>query len=317
MAPTIALILDLLVAGLLIATIVYAVTLNRRLIELQESRSELEGLIRSFGEATARAEAGIKAMKRTAAETGEGLQKNLERGKALRDELQFMIEAADALAQRLAEAPTVVRGGPQAGPVRRPIADAPRSDPSRSDSSRSDLARPEPSRSDLARSEPPRSEPRRPPAEADSGTDLPRGRGALGRLDSFLSDPPRSEPVRTESSRIEPRLLPEPEGERDLPRGRGALARLESFVSDSTRTEPPPPPESEGEWPAGAFEVRGRGGASRNEAPPSEAVRRPVGRADVTERLLLADESRPARRDGGEGLSRAERELLEAMENRR
>jgi hypothetical protein len=344
MAPTIALILDLLVAGLLIATIIYAVTLNRRLIELQESRSELEGLIRSFGEATARAEAGTKAMKRTAAETGEALQKNLERGKALRDELQFMIEAADALAQRLAEAPTAARGPVSPIPARRPVTESPRMDSSRSDSPRPDPPRPEPSRldtlrsdtlrSDALRADPPRFEPsraevRRPPAlDLDGGGDLPRGRGALARLESFVSDPPKAEPPRPEPPRLEPsRSEPSRSGARpsldldgggDLPRGRGALARLESFVAESSRAEGPSLSE-----PDEGRESRGWGPPPRTDSAASESPRRSGGKPDAVERgavpsgVTLADESRPARREGTEGLSRAERELLEAMENRR
>ncbi len=297
MAPTIALIFDLVIAGLLIATIAYAVVLNRRLVELQDSRGELEGLIRSFSEATSRAEAGIKAMKRTATETGEGLQKNLERGKALRDELQFMIEAADALAQRLAEAPTTMRVSPQSSVARRPVADPPR---------------PEPARVEPARVEPSRIEPRRLPLESSDDADLPRGRGALTRLDSFLSDPARAEPRSLpESSRAEARVPPEPEGDRDLPRGRGALARLDSFLSDPSRTEGRPS-DAEAERES----ARGRGIVPRAEASLPESARRSGGRAEVAERPMLADESRPARREGTEGLSRAERELLEAMESR-
>ena len=314
MAPTIALILDLLVAGLLIATIIYAVTLNRRLIELQESRSELEGLIRSFGEATARAEAGIKAMKRTAAETGEALQKNLERGKALRDELQFMIEAADALAQRLAEAPTAARGPVSPIPARRSVTESPRMDLSRSDSPRADPPRPEPSRAEV----------RRPPAlDLDGGADLPRGRGALARLESLVSDPPKAEPPRPEPPRPEPprsgvRPSLDLDGGGDLPRGRGALARLESFVAESSRAEAPSLSDPDEER-----ESRGWGATPRPDLAASESSRRSSGKPDVAERgavpsgVTLADESRPARREGTEGLSRAERELLEAMENRR
>ena len=73
MSPIVTLILDLVIAGLLVATIVYAIQLNRQLIKMREGRSEMEGLIRSFNEATTRAETGIKAMRRAAAETGEGL----------------------------------------------------------------------------------------------------------------------------------------------------------------------------------------------------------------------------------------------------
>jgi len=250
MPATVTLILDVVIAGLLIATIVYAVILNRQLINLRESRGEMEGLIRSFNEATARAEAGIKSMKRTATETGEGLQRTVERAQALRDELQFMIEAADALARRLADTPASGRGAaapaaaPPAGSSRRPA--------------------PEPSY--------------RMPDLDDVSQDLPRGRGVLTRND------PGPRPERRLPEVPEPRRAP-PELEdtsQDLPRGRGILSR-----NEPERLEPP---------------------KSKTEAPrPVEAARRPA----------TPEEGRPARREGGDGLSRAERELLEAMENRR
>jgi|GEM_PF-1774621 len=97
----VSLILNLLIICLLAATITYAILLNRQLTRLRDGRGELDGLIREFGDATARAESGVKGMRRTTAEAGENLQKAIERAQVLRDELQFMIEAGDALASRL------------------------------------------------------------------------------------------------------------------------------------------------------------------------------------------------------------------------
>lgn len=96
-----ALALDVVIIGLLAATIVYAVLLNRQIIRLRDSRGELQTLIKGFNEATARAEAGVKGMKRAAGEAGEGLQKAIDRAQLLRDELQLIIETGDALATRL------------------------------------------------------------------------------------------------------------------------------------------------------------------------------------------------------------------------
>ncbi len=98
------LILDLAVVGLLVATITYAVILNRKLGQLRNNRQELEALIKGLNEAVARADTGIKGMKRTAAETGEALQKAITRAKELRDELQIVIETGDALASRIERA---------------------------------------------------------------------------------------------------------------------------------------------------------------------------------------------------------------------
>lgn len=96
-----ALILDSLIVVLLAATIVYAAILNHRLTRLRDNRIEMERATRSFAEAAAKADAGIKGLKRTADETGSALQKDIERAQALRDELAFIVEAAEAVAARL------------------------------------------------------------------------------------------------------------------------------------------------------------------------------------------------------------------------
>ena len=63
---TFTLALDILVAGLLVVTIAYAVVLNRRLGMLRRDKTELEGLAANFGEATMRAGDSIVKLKTTA-----------------------------------------------------------------------------------------------------------------------------------------------------------------------------------------------------------------------------------------------------------
>lgn len=119
-----AMVLDLLIVALLVATIGYAVTLNRQLSRLRDGRAELEELVRGFAEATERAEAGVQGMRRMAAESGEKLQKTVDRAQAIRDELQFMTEAADSLAARLEGAVGQGRpahAAPQPMPAGRPV----------------------------------------------------------------------------------------------------------------------------------------------------------------------------------------------------
>lgn len=101
MSPTLSLILDLVMVGLLAATIAYAIILNKEIIKLRESRGEMNDLIRGLNEAMARAETGVRGLKKTAYDTGEDLQRTVAKAQTLRDELEFMIEAADAMANRL------------------------------------------------------------------------------------------------------------------------------------------------------------------------------------------------------------------------
>jgi len=97
---TISLFLDVIVAVLLVATIVYGAMLNRRLTGLRSNKAELEALIHSFGESCARAEAGVRTL-RTATDEATRLQAYLDRSQALRDDLTFLLDRGSNLADRL------------------------------------------------------------------------------------------------------------------------------------------------------------------------------------------------------------------------
>ena len=117
------LILDVIVAILLIATIVYSVILNNRLTQLRRHRDDLAKLVAAFNDATLRAEAGIPKLKRTAEEAGSSLQERVEKAQALRDDLAFMIERADSLANRLEGSVRSARSETRAAPAPvRPVA---------------------------------------------------------------------------------------------------------------------------------------------------------------------------------------------------
>ena len=121
MSPTLTLVLDLVMVGLLAATIAYAIILNKQIVKLRESRGEMAELVRGLNEAMSRAETGVRSLKKTAYDTGDDLQRTVAKAQTLRDELEFMIEAADAMANRLGNV-----GGerPKQAPAARP---APRS----------------------------------------------------------------------------------------------------------------------------------------------------------------------------------------------
>src|SRR5258706_14109652 len=73
---------------------------NRGLAGLRSNKAELEALIHSFGEACARAEAGIKRRRGATAEATR-LQAYLDRSQALRDDLSFLLDRGSSLADRL------------------------------------------------------------------------------------------------------------------------------------------------------------------------------------------------------------------------
>ncbi len=99
MSPTV--LLDVVIIALLVPTIVYAVILNRRLEALRRNRDDLAKMIAAFNEATVRAEAGIPKMRKAAQDAGEALQTHMEKAQTLRDDLAFMTERADSMANRL------------------------------------------------------------------------------------------------------------------------------------------------------------------------------------------------------------------------
>ena len=114
------LILDIVVAVLLVATIAYAFLLNRRLAGLRRDKRELESLAATFGQATIRAEESIAKLKFTVST----LNDRVDRAEALRDDLAFLVDrgsrAADQLKRR--------SGGPgRRGPFQVPAGDRERS----------------------------------------------------------------------------------------------------------------------------------------------------------------------------------------------
>ena len=95
------LILDGLIVVLLCATVVYAATLNRRIARLRDNRVELDQAARAMSDAAVKADAGIKGLKQTAGSVGAAIQSDIDKARALRDELVFLVEAGEALAGRL------------------------------------------------------------------------------------------------------------------------------------------------------------------------------------------------------------------------
>ncbi len=107
--------LNLLVAALLVATIAYAWTLNRKLNALRESKQDMEQLIGRFAQATTRAENGLAEIRQTADQTGGDLRQSISEGRSIADDLVFLVERAGKLADRLAVPPTRTGAKPAAG----------------------------------------------------------------------------------------------------------------------------------------------------------------------------------------------------------
>jgi len=92
---------NVLVAVLLLATIGYAIVLNRRLGALRGDREKLQALIHALTAASTGAQAGIANLRQTADELGGEIEKKTTQCRALKDDLTYLIERGGAMADRL------------------------------------------------------------------------------------------------------------------------------------------------------------------------------------------------------------------------
>ncbi len=116
--------LDAVLVGLLTATIIYAVILDRRLRIFRNAREEMQSLLAHFTAATIQAQSNMTSLRETSQTTSAELKERLERGKALRDDLAFLLDRGASLADRLeggisaARAAAKASDGPRAPAVR-------------------------------------------------------------------------------------------------------------------------------------------------------------------------------------------------------
>ncbi len=95
------LIVELIVAGLLVATIVYAAILDRKLGALRKSKSEMESLIRDFAESTAKAEQGLTELRSHAGSSGNDLQQQVDAAGKVLPDLKFLVDRGETLSNQL------------------------------------------------------------------------------------------------------------------------------------------------------------------------------------------------------------------------
>lgn len=117
---TLSIALDVLVAALLVAVLVYAVIINRKIGGLREHKAEFEKLLASFDESTKRAEGSVKTLKSSAEQQLKALQQPVQRAEAMRDELSFLVKRADEVADRLSNGISSARGGEAKGAAQPP-----------------------------------------------------------------------------------------------------------------------------------------------------------------------------------------------------
>ena len=98
------LIINLIIITLLIPTIIYAYRLNHSLKILRDNQNSLAQLVNALNEATFKAENSIPKLKSVTEHSSEGLKEVVDYAKELKDDLLFINERADNLADRLENA---------------------------------------------------------------------------------------------------------------------------------------------------------------------------------------------------------------------
>ena len=188
------LLLDLLVAALLVATIVYAVRLNKRLAVLREDRAQLQDMIKGLQKATEQADEAVGGLRLSAADAGRSLHDVVERAQALKSDLMFITEKADGAADRLEAVLKAQREAPIA-----------------------------PAAPSAAAQAAPTEARRRPPPRVDVDGVAADAKGAQSRLSSLLkqadstqASPPRPTSPSPAAAAEEPERAPQSRAERDL-----------------------------------------------------------------------------------------------------
>jgi hypothetical protein len=99
--PSMEWILEFCLSALLIATLFHALRLERALGVLKRDRTVLESLVAGFNASTSQAETSIARLRQAADGAGRDIAQRIDGGTTLRDDLAFLTERGDRLADRL------------------------------------------------------------------------------------------------------------------------------------------------------------------------------------------------------------------------
>lgn len=95
--------LDLLLIGLLAATIAFCVRLNKKLSVMRDAQAELHKVATEFDQAIVRSRLGIEELKNAGQSAQTELQRELEIAKPLIEELKLINASSSRIADRLQE----------------------------------------------------------------------------------------------------------------------------------------------------------------------------------------------------------------------
>ena len=112
--------MNLLLAGLLVAAMVVGLRLNKRLKALRDSHEGFEAAVRELNTAAVRAEQGLADLRAATDEAVDMLSDRIEKGRALAAKLEKLVAAAPELPRPMAPAERVApRAMPPVAPASR------------------------------------------------------------------------------------------------------------------------------------------------------------------------------------------------------
>lgn len=144
--------IDAIVACLLVVTIGFVWRLERRIAMFKREEARFVELLADFAAAAARADQAVKALRATAETAGRDVDAAVGRASGLRDDIQYLLDRAGPVADRLSDAVMRSRVRPSAA-----------------------IAEPEPAASEAVR---PRPSAVREPERAPAAAPAPARRGA-------------------------------------------------------------------------------------------------------------------------------------------
>ncbi len=99
--PSMEWMLEIVLVGMLGATLFHAVRLERALGVLKRDRATLEALVAGFNTSTRQAENGIERLRAAADGAGRQVARQAEAALALKDDLAFLMDRGERLADRM------------------------------------------------------------------------------------------------------------------------------------------------------------------------------------------------------------------------
>jgi hypothetical protein len=103
------LLVDIIIAVMLMISIVYLWQLNKKIIEIRNSKNEFRKITKNLDDAILRSEISIEELKTLTTNTNLDLGNKIERAKFLSDDLAFLTDRASSLADDLDKAISIAR----------------------------------------------------------------------------------------------------------------------------------------------------------------------------------------------------------------